>query len=311
MRQTTDLVLLVMVIFIGAFVYLYHDQLRDGLHTLIYGVPCSRPIIYSVGTFDERFGLSKDDFLSTIKRAESIWEKPIGLNLFEGKTNGNLKINLIYDYRQSATEKLQTLGIVVGSTRASYDELKAKYSSLQTSYLKDKTDFESQLATFKSRQSAYNKEVSYWNTRRGAPKVQYDAIQAEKKYLQSEADEINRLQDNLNAEVDNINALVSNLNRLAKELNLNVATFNQVGATRGEEFEEGLYKSGPDGQSINVYQYENENKLLRVLAHEFGHALGVEHLDDPKAIMYKLNQGTNEKLTASDVLALKTLCHVK
>ena len=42
-----------------------------------------------------------------------------------------LKINLIYDYRQQATEKLSGLGIVVDDNQASYDSLKVKFEALK------------------------------------------------------------------------------------------------------------------------------------------------------------------------------------
>ena len=42
-----------------------------------------------------------------------------------------------------------------------------------------------------------------------------------------------------------------------------------------------------------------------------GHATGLEHVDDKKAIKYRLNNGVNEKLATTDIVALKKLCWIK
>ena len=49
----------------------------------------------------------------------------------------------------------------------------------------------------------------------------------------------------------------------------------------GQEFDKGDYFKG----TVNVYQFFGTNDLVLLLAHEFGHVLGVEHVDDASAIM--------------------------
>lgn len=302
---------IVALIVFGAIIFVFRERIENQfLQARDHYFPCKNPISYSIDNFDERFGLSKADFLLVIKQAEEIWEKPIGRDLFVEKTNGNLKINLIYDYRQNVTEKLKVLDVAVDDSKSSYDVVNARYIALHKEYLNNKNIFNARVTALKIRQDAYSKQVAYWNNNRGAPKEEFDALQLEKQNIQNELQAVNKLQERLNAEIENINALVATLNRLVKDLNLDVARFNEVGASRGEEFEEALYKSSAEGQSIDIYQYDSKSKLVRVMAHEFGHALGLDHLENPKAIMYKLNEGTNESLTEDDLSALKAHCGI-
>ncbi len=66
----------------------------------------------------------------------------------------------------------------------------------------------------------------------------------------------------------------------------------------------GSYTNG----SIDIYGYSDQIQLTRLLARLFGSALGLGPVNDPSAVMYPQNQGTNEKLTAADTAELNALC---
>lgn len=282
-------------------------------------LPCEQPITYTIASFDARFGISQSDFLRAVREAEQIWEKPIERELFAYAsststipgTGGTLKINLTYDARQDATITLRKYGITIRDSQESYTALKTAYGTLKDEYEKEQTIFESRLAALKHREDQYNEEVTSWNSRGGAPPEVYNHLNEEKTAIDYTIAEIDKIQDDLNIKVERINAMVVVLNRLAATLNIQVARYNEIGDTHAGEFEEGVYRSNQNGREIDIYQFDDRAKLVRVLAHELGHSLGLDHLANPKAIMYRLNQGTNEKPTPDDLAALKKRCGIQ
>ncbi|MFA5841578.1 MAG: matrixin family metalloprotease [Candidatus Paceibacterota bacterium] len=315
MKQISKFI--VSAVIAGFVAYIFRAPIQSRMEIIWNNIkpasaPCSKPINYSLGAFDAKFGLTKESFLDALREAEAVWEKPIGRDLFVYSPDGDLEINLIYDYRQEATGKLKSLGLAVDANRASYDTLNAKYIELDAQYKQAKADYDNLVEAFNARNDAYGQQVEYWNRRGGAPKKEYAILKSEEEAIQADFAEIKNMEGEMNEYVDNIKAVVVVLNNIANALNIDVRKYNDIGNALGEEFNEGVYRNdGQGSEEIDIYEFGSRGQLVRILTHEFGHALGLPHVEDQDAIMYKLNVGKNTALSPSDIGELKIRCSIK
>lgn len=310
-RLVLNIIALICIIAAG---YYFRNEIQmTWRNTLSRIRPCRSPITYSINTYDSQFGFTKANIQSSIQRAEKIWESSIDKQLFEYKADGtgDLKINFIYDYRQKATDSMEKIGVALNSDRSSYDALKAKYDTLLANYNSEKSQITILTNTYNTSKSAYEKQIKYWNNRGGAPREEYAKIERDRVDLNKQTEEINRHVNTVNSLVDTIKQVEQVLNDLVETLNLKVEKYNTIGDSTGRQFNEGEYVQDINGTRINIYQFQDEGQLIRVLAHEVGHSIGLEHIDNPKAIMYYLNEGVNEKPTPDDVQALRNRCGIK
>lgn len=305
--------ILIPLLIVGGVAYAYRGPLSIfALQAYQQIAPCTYPISYTIGAIDTRFNISRAHTQEAIEKAEIIWEKAAGKELFRRVNEGAvLTIDLVYDTRQETTEKLKELGLSVNNDAASYDAVKAKYEAVLREYNAQKAALEAQRTLFEKEAAQYESRVAAANARGGATPAEYAALNLQKERLLDKERELQHAREEVNASADSVNTLIATLNKLAASLNATASEYNETGSTVGDEFEEAIFQSSPGKEEIHIYEFDSMARLQRVLAHEFGHALGLEHVDDAKAIMYRLNQSKNTTPSRADISELKRACRIE
>ncbi|MFZ2390715.1 MAG: matrixin family metalloprotease [Minisyncoccales bacterium] len=306
--ETKKILPILFVLLILSYAFVFQEDIIRAYKSILNRIDsCPTPIAYSVGQFDTEFGISEEAFKSAIKEAEDIWEQASSRNLFEYSAEGKMKVSLIYDYRQESTSEISKLDDTLSKDYNYYLLLKSQYESLVSQYNKAGQELNSLIASYNQKLATYESKVRAWNKKRGT-EAEYNQLNQEKQELESLSATIKTKQNDINSMASSINQLASNLNTLASNLNLNIANYNDAVQSTDSEFEQGNYISGVDSREINIYQFENREKLVRVLAHELGHALGIDHLNGSEDIMYPYNIGKSSTITEADLTELNKTC---
>ncbi len=217
------------------------------------------PVKYSIGQIDSRFNISQDEMTRLSEDAANRWNWALDKDVLIYDPNAPFKINLVYDQRQANLEKLRTE--VSGLNLAN------------TSISSTKEQLEDMIEEFERDLEKHNRDVAYWNNIGGAPRGTYQMLQKKKLELENR-------QNNLIQAIQLLNSNIQTYNRDLSSLK------NELKENEGKVEAQGSYKRSE--KKIDIFMFGNQNELRLVLMHEFGHALGAEHTDDPASIMYRL-----------------------
>lgn len=268
------------IVALAAIIYI-NPTLRAEAYNIIYISRCYSPTSYKIGSIDPRFGLSTNNAQQDINQAISIWSTAYGKQLFREDPQGSLTVNFVFDERQALDRSINSME----------SQLMQKNSDLNAQILAYRQD----VIAFKQKLADFRETVQRYNGEGGAPPDVYKQLVSQQNALASEADALNERARNLQLATQDYNVNVGALNQ-------NIDTFNSAILQKPEE---GLY----DGKenTISIYFVDDKSELIHTLAHEFGHALTLNHVGNKKSIMY-VNSSNSLTPTKEDIAELQYAC---
>ncbi len=261
-----------------------------------YLAVCRLPIVYSIGELDNRFGVTNEEALSALTKAEAVWEEALGRDdIFTYDENGPFKVNFIYDERQRRAEAALQAENNLDVRGEANEVLTELHSRLVAEYAEYDAEYRSRSAAYNANLAEYNAEVEKHNNAGGASPEVYAELQNRRAELEAERRELESLFGQLESLYEQINSIGKKGNELIGEYNELVQDFNHTFA-HGHEYTQGDYRT----KEINIYSFTSEEDLVLVLAHELGHALAIGHVDDSSGIMYYLMKEQPKPATLSE-----------
>ena len=272
--------------------------------------PCSEPLTYTIGSIDSRFEIDRDELRDVMRKVEELWESSLDRDLLNYSENGEVAIHLIYSEEQQRTAEERRLSERIQRNKRQVDMLEGELKRLKKSYQSRQQELKKSLSDYSAAVNTFNDTIEKWNKRGGVPQSEKSTIEQMRRKIDRLETEINRKEQNAEMVRRRANAKTDQINRLIQTQNRMVDAYNeQFGESR--KFDQGRYIRNGEDQRINIYQFGNLAELKTVLAHESGHAFGLNHVENPKSVMYPVMAKQNIfnlSLSEEDLKAIRERC---
>lgn len=294
-------------ILIGGVITL--SQSSDSLSNSDPAQPCEEPLTYTFGDIDPRFNITKEELAKVMNEVEDVWATALDRDLLDYNKNGRVTIHFVYSEDQKRTEAERDFSKQIDIKRNDIEILKQEYKQHRQRFESRKANFQSLVDEYNSSIRSYKNYAEKWSGKNLSTNVR-NRLERMKRNISRLESKVNSEQQNLELLRQETNEKSRKLNKFVDEQNKRIADYN-ARFSSPKKFDQGRYIRQGNIENINIFQFSNHKQLTVVLAHEVGHAFGLDHVGNPESIMNEMMAEQNifnPQLSDEDIASINKLC---
>lgn len=282
-------------------------------------VPCAVPLRWRLESIDSRFGLSRTEAEVALRDAFRLWQTELGETLFEVDEAGH-PISFVFDERQASTQRRRTERDAATEIARELEVMKDAFDERQALQRRESTAYAEAAGTHGERTRLLNEEINAWNRQNDMPDSVRTRLGAEREDLADQGRTLDRRREQIQEGDEGLAEESRRVNSQVEEYNRAQARLGRLPLDRAEAGRYDEEVTTRDGEvehvsrQIRVFRFDSPRDLVRVLAHELGHALGLGHANVAGAVMSAVSTfGEGEgvpSLHGRDVEMLDATCPV-
>lgn len=258
---------------------------------------CDQVVSYRLDSIDPAFGLGTEQALTLINDAAARWNQALGKEVLRYDPQAGFPIRFVFDARQQ--QQLEQMLLERNLDR--YDD---RIRDQQQDFARQLAEFQQQKAAFEQEDQQLAAAIAAFNLQAqqadpGAAallgKQQAELLSRQKQHA-LEAEQLDAVSEKLQDRQQLLNNLINDRNALLPSQQASglaeVGLLEQQGAQR----------------TMTIFAYKDAHHLTLTLLHEFGHALGIDHLPSQDSIMHHQLNGAQQGISGADIQAWQQRC---